>query len=67
MGRCCKGKQEGNDLKFFKLLSQISKELGNRTHQQIIADITVPTKKTLYKQLYQLLKLINEATGGGLD
>lgn len=67
MGSCCKGKQEGNDLKFFKLLSQVSKELGNRTHQHIISDITIPTKKAIYKQLYQLLKLINEATGGGLD
>lgn len=67
MGNCCKGKQEGSDLKFFKLLTQITEELKNRTAQKIKSDMTITTKKVQYKQLYDLLKIINQLTDGELD
>ena len=56
MGCNCKGKQEGNDLKFFRSLNEVTKELNKRIPEKAIKDIKNPTKLQIYKQLITLAK-----------
>lgn len=66
MGCNCKGKQEGSDLKFFRLLAQVSKEIAERPKEKILADMSMSSKVQAYARLAQLMQRINNMIGGRL-
>lgn len=67
MGCNCKGKQEGNDLKFFRSIIQITKEILNRPINKVTSDMTVASKRQMYQNLLDALQQVDKITGGKLS
>jgi len=67
MGCNCKGKREGNDLKFFRSITQVTKEILDRPINKITSDMTIESKVQMYRNLLDALQQVDKITGGKLS